>query len=185
MDCASPVSVRGAPRKFETPLGIFELVPERDEDDAFLKDLFAANNTQILRGAGMPDALVERMLDFQYRSQTQTYKTLFANAQFSIVRFGGESVGRFIENDEGDIVYFVDFALLPERQASGLGYALCSAMMRACAARGKDVRAKVVVSNDPCLRLCKRLGFVQGEVDEAAHVSLVWRCPVSVQANSL
>jgi hypothetical protein len=51
------------------------------------------------------------MIAFQYGSQTATYRGMFPDAVYSIVAFGGEEVGRFIEHDETDVVYFVDFVL--------------------------------------------------------------------------
>jgi GNAT superfamily N-acetyltransferase len=165
------------PRIIASPRGDFILRPERAEDDRFLFDLFVANNIDILHQAGFPADVIEKLIDFQYRSQTRTYRTMFPDAIYSIVAWGGKDVGRFIEHDETDVVYFVDFVLFPESQAKGLGSALTRALMEEWAARGRGTRVKVMINNEPCLKMCHRLGFTQGEPDEMAYVELRWYPP--------
>jgi GNAT superfamily N-acetyltransferase len=166
-------------RKIGTPRGEFVLRPERPEDEPFLSQLFAATNVDILHRAGIPAEMIDRLLAFQFRSQTATYRALFPNAIWSIVEMDGEMIGRYIENDEGDVVYFVDFALLPKMQARGLGPALTRALMQEWAARGRDTRVKVVSTNFPSLKMCRGLGFVETEGSDPAYVELRWRRPAS------
>jgi GNAT superfamily N-acetyltransferase len=165
------------PRIIATPRGDFVLRPERPEDDRFLFDLFAINNMEVLRLAGFPTDVIEKLINFQYRSQTTTYRTMFPDAIYSIVSWNGQDVGRFIEHDETDVVYFVDFVLFPECQSKGLGSALTRALMEEWAARGRGTRVKVMINNEPCLKMCQRLGFTQSEPDDMAYVDLRWYPP--------
>lgn len=164
-------------RTVPTPRGDFIFRPERPEDERFLFDLFVSHNSAILRQAGVPAATIETLLEFQFRSQTATFRNMFPDAIYSIVAFGGEEVGRFIEQDETDVVYFVDFLLAPQHQAKGLGSALTRALMEEWAARGRGTRVEVMINNEPCLKMCRRLGFTQGEPDERAYVELRWYPP--------
>jgi ribosomal protein S18 acetylase RimI-like enzyme len=164
-------------RTIATPRGDFVFRPQSADDDAFLFRLFKANNTNLLQLAGFPDEVIEKLVAFQYRSQTATYRGLFPNAIYSIVEFGGEDVGRFIEHDETEVVYFVDFALFPEHQAKGLGAALTGALMEDWAARGRGTRVEVMINNEPCLKMCRRLGFMQSKPDDRAYVELRWYPP--------
>ena len=164
-------------RTIATPRGDFVFRPQSADDDAFLFRLFKANNTKLLQLAGFPGESIEKLAAFQYRSQTATHRGLFPNAIYSIVEFGGEDVGRFIEHDETDVVYFVDFALFPEHQAKGLGAALTRALMEEWAARGRGTRVEVMINNEPCLKMCRRLGFMQGKPDDRAYVELRWYPP--------
>jgi RimJ/RimL family protein N-acetyltransferase len=166
-----------AHRIVATPRGDFVMRPERPEDDDFLFRLFAADNTEILRLAGFSDEVIEKLITFQYRSQTATYRGMFPDAAYSIVAFDGEEIGRFIEHDETDVVYFVDFVLFPEHRAKGLGSALTYALMQEWAAKGRGTRVKVMINNEPSLKMCRKLGFVQGEPDEMAYVELRWYPP--------
>ncbi len=164
-------------RTIVTPRGTFVLRPERPEDDPFLLRLFAANNIQILQMAGFPAEMVEKLIAFQHRSQTATHRGMFPDAIYSIVKFEGQEVGRFIEHDEKDVVYFVDFALFPEHQAKGLGAALTRALMEEWAARGRGTRVEILMNNEPCLRMCRRLGFVETRSPESAYVEMRWYPP--------
>ncbi len=77
-----------------------------------------------------PADVIDQLLAFQFQSQTLTYRSMFPGAIWSIVEMDGEKIGRYIEYDEGDRVYFVDFVLLPEKQSRGLGPALTGALMQ-------------------------------------------------------
>ena len=165
------------PRIIATPRGEFTFRIERQEDERFLFDLFVANNIGILQQAGFPADVMQTLIEFQFLSQTKTYRTMFPDAVYSIVSWGGKDVGRFIEHDETDVVYFVDFVLLPEYQALGYGAALTRALMDEWATRGRGTRVKVLVTNEKSLKMCRKLGFTQAEPDEMAYVDLRWYPP--------
>lgn|SRR5262245_38856511 len=164
-------------RTIATPRGDFVLRLERPDDEPFLFRLFAANNMRVLQLAGFLPEVADKVIAFQYRSQTATYRGMFPDAVYSIVEFDGEPVGRFIEHDETEFVYFVDFVLFPQYQAKGLGPALTRALMDEWAARGRGTRVKVLVSNEPCLKMCHRLGFVRTDEGENGYVELRWYLP--------
>src|SRR5437667_11696203 len=159
-------------RTISTPRGDFIFRPERAEDEPFLFRLFAAHNSEILRLAGIPAKTIDTLMEVQFRSQTKTYRAMYPDAIFSIIRWDGGEVGRFIEHDETDVVYFVDFLLDPEYQAKGLGPAITFALMQEWAARGRGTRVEVRVPNEPCLQMCRRLGFIEGTPDARAYVAL-------------
>lgn len=169
----------GELRTIPTPRGDFIFRPERPEDEPFLFRLFAAHNSGVLRQSGFPAEMIDRLIEFQFRSQMKTYRAMYPDAAYSIVSWGGREVGRFIEHDETEVVYFVDFLLDPEYQAKGLGPAITWALMQEWAARGRGTRVEVRVSNEPCLKMCRRLGFTQGEPNEAAYVELKWLPPAT------
>jgi ribosomal protein S18 acetylase RimI-like enzyme len=166
-----------APRTFLTPRANFVLRPEQPDDERFLFDLFVFDNIGKLQSGGFPKETIEQLINFQFRSQTKTYRSMFPDAIYSIVSVEGKDIGRFIEHDETDVVYFVDFVLLPEYQAMGFGAALTRALMDEWAARGRGTRVKVLINNDPCLKMCRKLGFVQSAPDEMAYVELRWYPP--------
>jgi GNAT superfamily N-acetyltransferase len=165
------------PRTINTPRGDFIFRPERAGDERFLFRLFAAHNSLMLRQSGIPDGMIDNLMELQFRSQMRTYRTAYPDAIYSIVLWDGREVGRFIEHDETDVVYFVDFLLDPDYQAKGLGPAITWALMQEWAARGRGTRVEVRVTNEPCLKMCRRLGFMEGKSDERAHVELRWYPP--------
>ncbi len=160
-----------------TPRGDFIFRPERPEDEQFLFGLFASHNGTMLRQAGLSAAMIENLLVSQFRSQASTFRHLFPNAIYSIISRDGEEIGRFIEQDETDVVYFVDFLLAPRHQARGFGPAITRALMEEWAARGRGTRVEVMINNAPCLKMCQRLGFTRGPPDEKTHVELRWYPP--------
>jgi RimJ/RimL family protein N-acetyltransferase len=161
-------------RIVRTARGDFVLRPERVEDDAFLFRLFRLNTIDVLHLMGMPQEEIDKLVKFQYRSQTATYRAVFPEACFSIIDFAGETIGRLIEHDEGDLVYFVDFVLLPERQALGLGTAFIRAIMDEWAGRGRGTRVRVLVTNEASRKLCRKLGMHEIESDDHAYIELRW-----------
>lgn len=147
--------------------------PERPDDDAFLFALFRSHTERPLRRAAMADAAIETMVAFQYRSQTFNNRALFPDAAFSIIEMDGAPIGRLIEQDEGETVYFVDFAWLPEHQAKGLGTAYIEMVADEWALKGRAARVEVRYDNAHSLKLCKNLGFVQLEDKGMGFVNLI------------
>lgn len=161
-------------RTIRTPRGDFVLRPETAEDEPFLFRLFASNNSGSLRIAGFPEDFIEKLITFQFRSQTSTYRGMYPDAIFSIVEFEGEAIGRFIEHDETDVVYFVDFVLFPQNRTKGIGSALTRALMEEWAAKGRGTRVEVLMNNAASLTMCRKLGFVESEPQPNGYVELKW-----------
>jgi len=80
---------------------------------------------------------------------------------------------RLVEDDEQDFVYIVQIAFLPEYHAKGLGTALTGALMQEWAARGRGSRAKVMMNNEPSLRMFRKLGFVETGAAEGGYIQMV------------
>jgi GNAT superfamily N-acetyltransferase len=147
--------------------------PERPDDDEFLLALFRSHTERPLKQAGLSDAAIETMVAFQYRSQTANNRAQFPRAAFSIIESDGQPIGRLIEHDEGETVYFVDFALLPERQAKGLGTAYIEMVADEWALKGRAARVEVRYGNAHSLKLCRNLGFILVEDKGTGFVNLV------------
>jgi GNAT superfamily N-acetyltransferase len=150
-----------ASRRYDTRLGPVTLRPERPEDAPFLEALFRSHAIREFANSGIPAATVEPLIAMQYRASTATQRGLFPNAIYSIIEFGGEAVGRFIEEDEGDDVYYVDFAFLPDRQAKGLGTDFIIAVADEWARKGKASRVEVLYTNVNSFKLCANVGLVR------------------------
>jgi RimJ/RimL family protein N-acetyltransferase len=160
-------------RTIKTPRGDFVMRPETPEDEPFLFRLFVSHNVGMLRLAGLPEDVIEKMITLQFRSQTSTYRRMYPDAIYSIVEVGGEAIGRFIEHDETDVVYFVDFLLFPENRTKGLGSALTRALMQEWAAKGRGTRVTVLMNNVASLTMCRKLGFT--ETPEAnGYIDMHW-----------
>ncbi len=164
-------------RRYDTRYGSVTLRIERPQDDAFLLELFRGHAIGVLELARLPPDMIERLLAHQFRSQTETHRRQFPDAVYSIIESGGAPIGRLIEEDEGDTVYYVDFALLPDRQARGLGTAFIGMVSDEWAARGRDARVEVMINNEPSLKLCRKLGFVETATTQSGYVELRRKIP--------
>jgi ribosomal protein S18 acetylase RimI-like enzyme len=160
-------------RRYDTKLGTVTLRAERAEDEPFLFALFRSHTERPLKQAGLAHAAIDTMVAFQHRSQSGTHRAMFPNAVYSIIESDAVPIGRLIEEDEGERVYFVDFALLPERQAKGLGTAFIEQVANEWAAKGRAARVEVHVGNEPSLKLCRKLGFVTIEDKRTGYVNLL------------
>jgi ribosomal protein S18 acetylase RimI-like enzyme len=161
-----------APRRYDTKYGSVTLRRERTGDEAFLLALFTSHAGRPLRQAGLPEDTVEKLVAFQHRSADATHRTTFPNAVYSIIESDGAPIGRLIEEDEGDAVYFVDFALLPDRQAKGLGTAFIGMVADEWGKHGKAARVEVLINNEHSLKLCRKLGFVAQGEPKSGYVNL-------------
>lgn len=159
-------------RRYDTAKGSVTLRPERPEDDAFLFALFAGHAGRPLKAAGLADDAARTLLAIQYRSQSAKHRDSFPHAVFSIIESDGTAIGRLIEADEGETVYFVDFAFLPERQAKGLGTALIEMIADEWGAKGRTARVEVRTGNVHSLKLCAKLGFVRTTEERLGYVEL-------------
>lgn len=172
---APMISAMEAVRRYDTRFGSVRMRPEGQQDERFLFELFRSHAARQLTQAGLNDAAIDTMMQFQFRSQTQTYRDHYPDAVYSIIESEGRSIGRLIEEDEGECVYFVDFALLPERQAKGLGTAFIEQVADEWAAKGRAARVEVQYHNEPSLKLCRKLGFTQIEDRNMGYVNLLRR----------
>jgi len=161
------------PRRYETRCGTVTMRPELPDDEAFLQALFKSHTERPLTRAGLAEAQIETMVAFQYRSQSATNRAMYPDAAYSIIESDGVSIGRLIEHDEGKTVYFVDFALMPERQGQGLGTAYIEMVADEWAAKGRAARVEVRYGNEHSLKLCRNLGFVLLEDKGTGYVNLI------------
>jgi ribosomal protein S18 acetylase RimI-like enzyme len=169
-------------RRYDTAFGSVTLRPERDDDEAFLFALFDAHAGRVMRQGGLPEPQVRTMIEFQFRSNNATHRRMFPDAIYSIIESAGRAIGRFIEADEGNAVYFVDFALLEDRQARGLGTALTEKIADEWALKGRAARVEVFQSNTPSLKLCAKIGFVETAGGGMGYVNLVRPREVALRA---
>jgi ribosomal protein S18 acetylase RimI-like enzyme len=144
------------------------------DDAAFLYHLFRANTLRTLELSGLPLVFLNDLIEMQHRSRMQTYRSMFPDAVWSIVERAGAPIGEIVENDEADCIYVVDIALLPELQGRGIGTALMRAVMDESRSRLRAVRAKVIVTNEPSLKMFRKLGFAAAAPDAMAFVNLRW-----------
>jgi GNAT superfamily N-acetyltransferase len=131
---------------------------ERPADEALLYALFRSMALQDLAGISADDAAREALVGMQFVLQT-AYR--YPQARFDILEQDDLPVGRLVVDNEPQVFCFIDYVLLPERRASGLGRAIIAALLEHLARTGKPAQVKALCTNEPSLRMCRRFSFVQ------------------------
>jgi len=159
-----------------TAHGRLTMRPETADDKNFLFLLFAGSKRDETAMMPLDDAGKQFLLDVQFRSMMASYRREFPNARFEIVELDGTPAGRLVTDVQADCVYYVDIALLPDRQGGGIATALMIAVLEEPRRLGLPGRVKVLATNAASLRLCRRIGMtVRQEIPP--FVELEWRPP--------
>jgi ribosomal protein S18 acetylase RimI-like enzyme len=142
-----------------SPAGAVRLRPERADDRDFRFALFCASRPPEWASLPFPAELLGQLMRQQFEAQTRGYAGQFPNGRFDIVELGGAAIGRIVTDRPGDRLHLVDIALMPQWRNRGIGTAILEALIAEAIAARVPVRLQVATSNDPSLRLYRRLGF--------------------------
>jgi ribosomal protein S18 acetylase RimI-like enzyme len=157
-----------------SPHGVLRLRPEEPADADFRYRLFCDSRLPEWYQVELAPDVREQLMRHQFQAQTMTYRQRFPHARHDIIELAGERIGRIVVNRPGDQVHIVDHAIVPALRNQGIGTAIMRSLMDEAAHAGLPVRLKVASSNDPSLRLYRRLGFTP-IADAPAYIELEWR----------
>jgi len=163
--------------EIQSPVGLLQLRPEREEDQAFRFQLFCDSRQPEFALLLAPPAY-QQVMNHQFHAQTVGYRTEFPQARFDIIELSGEPIGRIVVNRPGTMVHIVDHVIAPQWRGRGIGTALMRTLMDEAGAAGLPVQLEVVSENDPAYRLYQRLGFVAVET-VPFYMRLEWRAPAT------
>ena len=131
---------------------------ERNEDDTFLRELYASTRIDELAGLGWSPAQREMFLRMQFDFQRTHYRQHYPDASFLIVLFDDQPIGRLYVHYASHDVRVLDIALLPDARGRGVGRWLLENVIEQASRRGAAVTLHVSVGS-PAQRLYERLGF--------------------------
>lgn len=138
---------------------MLQLRPALDQDQAFLRLVYAGTRAGEIALAGWDEATAEAFLRMQFDAQQTHYRTHRAGARFDVVQADGGDVGRlYVARDPG-LIHVVDIALLPAFRGLGYGTELLGDLLTEAGASGARVTIYVEQSNR-ALSLYRRLGFL-------------------------
>jgi len=172
-DADAPPS--SAPPAIPSPAGAVRLRPERDDDREFRYRLFC-DSRQPEFALLLPPDVFQQVMAHQFHAQTVSYRAQFPQARFDIIELDGRPIGRIVVDRPGDRLYIVDQAVVPELRGRGIGTAIMRSLMDEAAALGLPVTLQVASSNDPSMRLYRRLGFVPTGA-ATLYIELAWTPP--------
>jgi ribosomal protein S18 acetylase RimI-like enzyme len=149
------------------------LHPVGDDDEAFLRSLYASTRQEEIAAWGWPAAQGEAFLQMQFRAQHAGYVAAYPGAQHDLILEDGQPVGRLYVWRKGDELRLVDISLLPATRGRGIGTALIRQLVAEAAAQGKRLCLQVVTTNR-ARRLYLRLGF-RRTGGNAVYDEMEWR----------
>lgn len=144
-----------------------------DADMPFLCTLYGTTRADELAMTGWPEATKSLFVVQQFSAQHGEYVKRFADMERLVVERDGAAIGRCYVSMTGSTYHLIDIALMPEARARGYGASLLADLMACAAARGKSVTLSVL-SDNPALRLYRRLGFAPTGAD-VGRISMEWQ----------
>jgi ribosomal protein S18 acetylase RimI-like enzyme len=150
-----------------------ELRAAREEDEAFLLDVYASTRADELAQVGWPEDAKAAFVASQHAAQSAHYRGGYPDAAFDVIVVDGVPVGRLYVSRGRDEIRVMDLALLPAWRGRGVG----SALLRDLAAEARTSGKKLTVHVEKLNRareLYERIGFVEAD-DVGTHVLLELR----------
>lgn len=132
--------------------------PMRPEDEDFQKTLYRSTRDD-LRAMPPDPALIEALLDLQYRAQQAGYRASYRQAHYLLVTCAGEPIGRVVLDLGGDPVRLVDLAFLPTARGQGHGKRVLAALQALATRLRRPLALSVYRTNTVARRLYDGMGF--------------------------
>ena len=149
-----------------------KLRPIAQEDDPFLRRLYASTRSRELANAPWTPEQKRAFVAQQFDAQHRHYRETFENADFAVVERDGAPIGRlYVERREHEI-RVIDIALVPESRNQGLGAKLMQSLLDEAQASASRVTLHVELGS-PARRLYERLGFAVVR-DDGMHTFMEW-----------
>jgi ribosomal protein S18 acetylase RimI-like enzyme len=151
------------------------LRPETEADEPFLRRLFIANRRAEFAALRMGEAELDAFLGTQFDLQTRHFRTVFRDADWSIVERKRVAIGRLYVSRGMQARELFDIALLPQWSGQGIGGKLIDHVLREARAAGRAVALQVRPDN-PARLLYARKGFAETGFD-GSNISMKWTPP--------
>lgn len=148
------------------------LRPKIEQDNAFLERLHRSTRPDLLQ-LGLPDPLLENLIQMQFNAQQTSYRTQFPNAEHSIIETKGEAIGYLIVNTNDEAIRLVYIALLPQARNQGYGRHLLKILQTEATNTNKPLGLSVDPQNAPAKHLYLSSGF-QVKHDDGANLEMIW-----------
>lgn len=147
----------------ETNLELIDFRPMTDKDLEFMYAVYADSRADEMAMTGWPPKQVDAFLRQQFELQHKQYIEHYKGAQFDVILYDGEKVGRlYILRREEDI-RIIDIALLHQFRRKGIGSKIMNDLVNE-ADEKKTTLSLHVETNNPAMGLYERMGFEKGEL---------------------
>lgn len=147
--------------------------PTEAGDAAFVRHLFKTARAESFAMAGLPPAMLDTLLEQQFRAQSAGYAAQFPDAASLLIVQRDEPIGRLILHRAAQRWHIIDILLLPTERGHGIGTAIIDALE--ADARQEGVGAltlSVLATNVAAHRFYLRQGFAESGQTGAAHIAM-------------
>ncbi|RAO74758.1 GNAT family N-acetyltransferase [Dyella jiangningensis] len=145
-----------------------------DADLPFLRQLYADSRAAELAAVSWPDTVRDAFLDSQFTLQHRHYTAYYQPADYLVIEYAGQPIGRLYLHCAEHEATVVDIALLDAWSGRGFGSALLREVQRAAVRDALDaVVLHVDLRNHGARKLYERMHFV-AEADTGTHLRMRW-----------
>jgi len=146
-------------------------------DEAFLRELYACSRTEELDLVAWPEGTKAAFLGSQFDLQHRHFAHYFADAEFLVLEYKQEPIGRLYVSRQKEDWLVIDIGLMPAYRGKGLGSTLLLQLLAAAEREGaRSVALHVEQRNVRAHRLYRKLGF-RDEAVEGFHLLMRWHVP--------
>jgi len=125
----------------------------------FLMQVYGAGRQEEMAAWGLTEEQRLAFVKMQFQARRAGYQAAYPTAGESIILEGAVPVGSTIVFRGQTEIRLVDLSLLPQHRNRGIGSQLIAGLIAEAAQSGVRLRL-MVVSDNPAMRLYRRLGFV-------------------------
>jgi GNAT superfamily N-acetyltransferase len=129
-----------------------------DEDEAFLREVYASTRAPELAMVPWNDEQKDAFLRMQFDAQHSYYHAQFPEARYQIILNDGKPIGRMYVLRQEKEIRVLDVTLLEPHRGAGIGAALMRELMDEADRAGQALNIWVEEYN-PSRTLFERLGF--------------------------
>lgn len=135
-----------------------------DEDEAFLREVYASSRAQELAMVPWNDEQREAFLRMQFDAQHSYYHAQFPEASYQVILREAEPIGRIYVLRKDEEIRVLDITVLAQHRGGGVGTSLMRELLHEADRDGKTVNIWVE-SYNPSRILFERLGFAKIQED--------------------
>ena len=152
-------------------------------DEDFLLQVYAASRADELALVPWDEEQKRAFIRQQFEAQHAQYYQRFPDAEYSIILYRDQPVGRFWIGRTPEQIRLLDIAILPEFQNRGVGAALLKTLLAESERTNLPLRHMVFKLNTAALRFYARFGFSQIE-DVGSHIHMERRPSAAAETPS-
>lgn len=146
--------------------------PEVEQDRSFLERLHRSTRQDLLQ-LGLPEALLDNLIQMQFHAQQNSYRMQFPYAEYAIIEKNGEPIGGLVIDKGDETIRLLYIAFLAHERNRGHGRRLMQTLQAEAACANKPFTLSVDPQNMPAKHLYLSSGF-QVKNDDGANLEMVW-----------